>query len=54
MWNAKLDKAQLGIKIAGRNTSNFRYADNTTVMAENEDRLKRLLMKVKEKSEKLA
>ena len=54
MWNAGLDKAQLGIKIAGRNTNNFRYADDTTLMTENKDGLKRLLMKVKEKSEKLA
>ena len=48
MWNAGLDKAQLGIKIAGRNTNNFRYADDTTLMTENKDGLKRLLMKVKE------
>jgi len=48
MWNAGLDKAQLGNKIAGRNTNNFRYADDTTLMTENKDGLKRLLMKVKE------
>ena len=50
--NASLDKAQAGIKIAGRNISNFRYADDTTLMAENEEELKSLLMKVKEKNEK--
>ena len=49
-----LDEAQARIKIAGRNTNNFRYADDITVMTENKDGLKRLLMKVKEKSEKLA
>ena len=52
--NARLDEAQAGIKIAGRNTSNFRYADDTTLMAESEEELKSLLMKVKEESEKLA
>ena len=52
MWNAKLDEAQAGIKIAGRNINNLRYADNTTFMAENEEELKSLLMKVKEESEK--
>ena len=50
--NAGLDEAQAGIKIAGRNTSNPRYADDTTLMAENEEELKNLLMKVKEESEK--
>ena len=45
-------EAQAGIKIAGRNTSNFRYADDTTLMSESEDELKSLLMKVKEESEK--
>ena len=51
MWNARLDEAQAGIKIAGRNINNFRYADDTTLMAEIEE-LKSLLMKVKEESEK--
>ena len=45
MWNAGLDEAQAGIKIAGRNISNFRYADDTTVMAESEEKLKSLLIK---------
>ena len=53
MWNARLDEAQAGIKIAGRNINNFRYADNITVMAESEEELKSLLMKVKEESEKV-
>ena len=52
MWNAGLDEAQAGIKIAGRNISNLRYADDTTHMAESEEELKSLLMKVKEESEK--
>ena len=52
MRNAGLDEAQAGIKIAGRNISNFRYADDTTLMAESEEELKSLLMKVKEESEK--
>ena len=52
MWNAGLDEAQAGIKIAGRNINNLRYADDTTFMAESEEELKRLMMKVKEKSEK--
>ena len=51
MQNVKLDEAQAGIKIAGRNTNNFRYADNTTLMAEREEELKILLVKVKEESE---
>ena len=51
MRNAGLDKAQAGIKIAGRNTSNLRYADDTTLMAESEEELKSLLMKVKVESE---
>ena len=54
MRNAGLDEAQAGIKIAGRNISNLRYAYNTTLMAENKKELKSLLMKVKEESEKLA
>ena len=54
MGNAGLDEAQAGIKIAGRNINNLRYADDTTLMAECEGELKNLLMKVKEKSEKLA
>ena len=52
MWNARLDEAQAGIKIAGRNINNLRYADDTTLMAESEEELKSLLMKVKEESEK--
>ena len=51
MCNAGLDDAQAGIKIAGRNVSNLRYADDTTLMAESEEELKSLLMKVKEESE---
>ena len=51
--NAGLDKAQAGIKIAWRNINNLRYADDTTIMAESEEELKRLLMKVKEESEKV-
>ena len=53
MWNARLDEAQAGIKVAGRNISNLRYADDTTLMTEGEEELKRLLMKVKEESEKV-
>ena len=53
MRNAGLDKAQAGIKIAGRNTNNLIYADNTTLMAESEEELKSFLMKVKEESEKV-
>ena len=53
MQNAGLDKAQAGIKISGRNISNLRYADDTTLMAESEEELKSLLMKVKEESEKI-
>ena len=53
MRNAGLDEAQARIKIAGRNINNFRYADDTTLMAESEEELKSLLMKVKEKSEKV-
>ena len=52
MRNARLDEAQSGIKIARRNTNNLRYADDTTLMAESEEELKSLLMKVKEKSKK--
>ena len=52
MWNAKLDESQTGIKFAGRNISSLRYADDTTLMAESEEKLKNLLMKVKEESEK--
>ena len=52
MQNAKRDEAQAGIKISGRNISNFRYADYTTLMAEREEELKSLLMRVKEESEK--
>ena len=53
MRNAGLNKAQAGIKIAGRNINNLRYADDTTFMAENEEELKSLLMKVKEESEQV-
>ena len=52
MWNDGLDEAQAGIKIAGGNISNLRYADDTTLMAESEEELKSLMMKVKEESEK--
>ena len=52
MWNAGLDEVQAGIKIARRNNSNLRYADDTTFMAESKEELKSLLMKVKEESEK--
>ena len=52
MRNAGLEEAQAGIKIAGRNVNNFRYADDTTFMAESKEELKSLLMKVKEESEK--
>ena len=54
MQNARLDEAQAGIKIAGRNNNNLRYAANTTLMAESEEELMKLLMKVKEESKKLA
>ena len=53
MWNAGLEEAQAGIKIAGRNISNLRYSDDTLLMAESAEELKSLLMKVKEESEKL-
>ena len=53
MRSARLDKAQAGIKIAGRNINNLRYADDTSLMAESEEELKRLLMKVKEESERV-
>ena len=52
MQNARLDQPQTGIKIAGKNINNLRYADDTTIMAENKEELKSLLMKVKEESEK--
>ena len=54
MQNAGLDESQAGIKIAGRNISNLRYADNATLVAEREEELKSLLMRVKKKSERLA
>ena len=54
MRNAGLDEAQAGIKIAGRNINNLRYADNTTLMVESEEELKSLLMKVKQRVKKLA
>ena len=53
MWNARLDEAQAGIKTAGRNVNNLRYADDTTLMAESKEEWKSLLMKVKEESEKV-
>ena len=53
MWNARLDEMGAGIKIARRNNNNLRYADDTTLMAESEEELKSLLMKVKEESEKV-
>ena len=53
MWNAGLDEAQAGIKITGRNINNFKYADDTTLMAESEKELKSFLMKVKKESEKV-
>ena len=53
MWNARLDEAQAGIKVTGRNINNLRYADDTTLMAEREEELKSLLMKVKQESEKV-
>ena len=52
MWNARLEEAQAGIKIARKNINNLRYSDDTTLMAESEEELKSLLMKVKESSEK--
>ena len=54
MWNSRLEDALAGIKIAGRNINNLRYADDTTLMTESEEELKSLLMKVKEESEKVA
>ena len=54
MRNSGLEEAQAGMKIAGRNVNNLRYADDTTLIAESEEELKSLLMKVKEESEKLA
>ena len=54
IWNAGLDESQAGLKIARRNINNLRYADDTTLMAESEEELKNLLMRVKEESEKLA
>ena len=54
MRNAGLEEAQAGIKISGRNINNLRYADDPTLMAESEEKMKNLLMKVKEESEKLA
>ena len=53
MWNARLGESQAGIKIAGRNVDSFRYTDDTMLMAESEEELKSLLMRVKEKSEKI-
>ena len=53
MWNARVDEAQAGIKIARRNVNNLKYADDTTLMAESEEELKSLLMKVKKQSEKI-
>ena len=53
MWNAEVDEAQPGLKIARKNISNLRYADDTTLMAESQEELKSLLIKVKEESEKV-
>ena len=53
MWNVRLDEAKAGIKTAGRNINNIRYADDITLMAESEEELKSLLMKVKKESEKV-
>ena len=53
MWNARLDEVQAGIKTAGRNNNNLRYADDTTLMAESKEELKSLLMTVKKESEKV-
>ena len=53
MWNARLDESQAGIKTAGRNVNNLRYTDDTAIMAESEEELKSLLMKVKEETEKV-
>ena len=52
MWNDRLDNSQTGIRIAGRNINNLRYADDTTLMAESEEEIKSLLMRVKEESKK--
>ena len=52
MWGARLDESQAGIKMAGKNINDFRYADDTTLMAESKEELKCLLMKMKEESEK--
>ena len=52
MWNARLDETQAGIKIAGKNVNSFRYAEDTTLLAESKEELKSLLMKMKEESEK--
>ena len=52
MWNLRLDESQAGIKIARRNSNNLRYADDTTLVAESQEELKNLLMRVKEESEK--
>ena len=54
MWNVRLDESQAGIKIDGRNINNLKYADDTTLMAESKEKLKSLLMRVKEESEKAA
>ena len=54
MWNARLDKSQAGIKVPGRNINNLRYTDDNNSMAESEEKLESILMKVKEESEKLA
>ena len=53
MWNARLNEAQAGVKIAGRNSNNLRYADDTTLMARSKEELKSFLMKVKEETEKV-
>ena len=53
MWNARMDEAQAGIKIAGRNTNNLRHANDTTLLEESEEELKSLFMKVRKESEKI-
>ena len=53
MWNARMDEAQAGIKITGRNINNFRYTNDTSIMVESEEELKSLLMKAKEESERV-
>ena len=54
MWNVRMDESQAGLKVTGKNINNLRYADDSTLMAETEEELKSLLMKVKEESKKMA